>query len=58
MKARKTLAHHMLISAVTEQLIARFSPDPDFLRKRIEALISDGYLKRDDNDRRKYEYCA
>lgn len=58
MKARKTLNHNVLITEVTQQLQARFQPDPEFLRKRIDYLMQEDYIERDSNDRRVYNYKA
>lgn len=58
MKARKTLRHRELIQEVTHQLSQRFTPEPSFLKKRIESLIEREYLERDTNDRALYHYMA
>ena len=58
LKARKTLKHTQLVQLVQEQLMPRFQPEPDFIRKRIELLILDGYLERDEEDRSLYKYVA
>ena len=51
MKARKTLHYAELIAEVTQQLSARFIPQPTQLKKRIESLIEREYLERIDSDR-------
>lgn len=51
MKARRQLSVQELIAEVTQQLQARFSPEPRQIRKRIEVLISQEYLERDEDDR-------
>lgn len=58
MKARKALHHNDLIAEVTRQLSIRFSPTPQFIKKRIESLIEREYLERDSKDRRIYTYMA
>jgi len=58
MKARKSLHHRQLIQEVSHQLSARFSPEPSFLKKRIESLIEREYLERDANDGTLYHYLA
>jgi cullin 1 len=58
MKTRKRLRHNQLVTEVVQQLQARFKPLPMLIKKRIEALIEQEYLKRDDNDRDMYEYLA
>lgn len=58
MKIRKTLKHNQLLAEVTQQLQARFKPNPAHIKKRIEALIEQEYLQRDENDRGSYTYLA
>lgn len=58
MKARKQLKHPQLMMEVISQLRARFTPTPLQIKKRIECLIDNEYLKRDINDRSTYHYLA
>jgi len=58
MKARKILFHNELITEVTKQLQVRFRPDPMLIKQRIESLIEREFLKRDDNNSRRYHYVA
>jgi cullin 3 len=58
MKARKCLHHNDLIAEVTKQLSVRFTPSPQFIKKRIESLIDREYLERAADDRRVYNYVA
>jgi len=58
MKSRKVLEHNQLISEVTQQLRARFLPDPNTIKKRIESLIEREFLERDKTDWRTYKYLA
>lgn len=58
MKTRKTMNHGVLVGEVTQQLRARFNPKPLMIKKRIEALIEQEYLKRDDEIRGVYHYLA
>jgi cullin 3 len=58
MKARKTLSHNPLLEEVTRQVSNRFNPQPAAVKSRIESLIEREYLKRDENDQRKYIYMA
>ena len=58
MKARKTLHHNDLIAEVSRQLSVRFSPSPQFVKKRIESLIEREYLERTQGDHRVYQYVA
>lgn len=39
MKDRKTLGHNELVSEVVRQLMSRFTPTPQTIKKRIEGLI-------------------
>ena len=58
MKARKSLHHNDLIAEVTRQLSVRFTPAPQFIKKRIESLIEREYLERSLDDHRVYNYVA
>ena len=58
MKARKSLHHNDLIAEVTRQLSIRFTPSPQFVKKRIESLIEREYLERKEDDHRVYSYVA
>ena len=58
MKARKTLDHNNLVAEVTQQLSARFHPNPTDIKKQIEKLIEREYLERNPNNRRSYNYLA
>merc|ERR1719210_470007 len=51
MKARRTFTVMELLGEVIQQLQARFQPDPKQIKKRIEVLISQDYLERDEDDR-------
>ncbi|XP_034230690.1 cullin-3 isoform X2 [Thrips palmi] len=58
MKARKRMAHNVLVAEVTEQLKIRFLPSPVIIKKRIEGLIEREYLARTPEDRKVYTYVA
>ena len=58
MKARKTLSHNQLVTEVKTQLSARFTPQVNTIRTRIEHLIEQEYLARDEKDRTVYNYLA
>ncbi|XP_028043215.1 cullin-3-A [Bombyx mandarina] len=58
MKARKKMAHTLLVAEVTEQLRVRFLPSPVVIKKRIEGLIEREYLARTPDDRKVYNYVA
>uniref|UniRef100_A0A915CPN1 Cullin family profile domain-containing protein n=1 Tax=Ditylenchus dipsaci TaxID=166011 RepID=A0A915CPN1_9BILA len=58
MKARKQLVHNDLVTEVTNQLKARFMPDPILIKKRVESLIEREYLERDKVNLKLYIYLA
>ncbi|XP_051158139.1 cullin-3 [Leptopilina boulardi] len=58
MKARKRMAHNILVTEVTQQLRSRFLPSPVIIKKRIEGLIEREYLARTQEDRKIYTYVA
>jgi cullin 3 len=58
MKSRKRLEHNNLVAEVTAQLSARFRPQPQVIKQRIEGLIDREFLDRCDDDRRIYVYKA
>ncbi|KAL5334244.1 Cullin [Aspergillus crustosus] len=58
MKQRKTLVHSNLISEVLSQLAARFVPDVNMVKRRIESLIDREYLERIAEDPPTYGYVA
>jgi len=58
MKARKTMTHNELVAEIIRQLSMRFTPSPQFIKRRVESLIEREYLKRDENDTRVYQYLA
>ncbi|KAK9814178.1 hypothetical protein WJX72_001668 [[Myrmecia] bisecta] len=58
MKSRRTLDHNSIVAQVTQQLSARFLPNPTVIKKRIESLIEREFLERDATDRKLYRYLA
>lgn len=62
MKARKVLSHNELVSETTAQVSRWFAPRITTIKKVIEYLIDQDYIKRsaDENNQalRKYEYVA
>ncbi|KAJ4746042.1 Cullin family protein [Rhynchospora pubera] len=58
MKSRRVLDHNSIVTEVTNQLQARFLPNPVVIKKRIESLIEREFLERDKADRRLYRYMA
>lgn len=58
-RQRKKLAHSQLLTEVLGQLAARFVPDVNMIKKRIESLIDREYLERiPDSDPPAYGYVA
>jgi len=56
MKARKKMKHNVLIQEVLLALQRRFVPTPQRIKGRIEILINQEYLERDENHRGTYNY--
>jgi|MDTE01.2.fsa_nt_gb cullin 3 len=58
MKTRKTMMHNELLAEVVRQVSGRFTPEPAFIKKRIETLLEREYLARDAEDGKCYVYVA
>lgn len=58
MKTRHTLRQNQLLSEVTDQVKRMFSPQPRMVKMRIEALIQQEYLERDEEERTNLHYKA
>lgn len=62
MKARKELAHNELVAEATTQVAKWFKPKISTIKRVIEYLIENEYIRRaqdaDGNSLRKYEYVA
>ena len=56
LKHRCRVKHSHLVKEVTHNLRSRFLATPGFLKKRIECLIEQEYMKRDIHDRATYIY--
>ena len=56
MKARKVLAHTLLVGSIVEQL--RFACSPTDIKARIESLMDREYLERDPDNANAYRYVA
>ena len=44
------MEHNNLVAEVTKQTAARFVPNPNMIKKRIETLIEQEYLERAPDD--------
>jgi hypothetical protein len=58
MKSARTLSHNDLINGVVQQLSRVFTPQPRFIKKRVEDLILREYIKRQDDDATMFDYLA
>lgn len=62
MKARKTMDHQLLISEATTQVQKWFTPKVSTIKKVIESLIDNEYIRRvvdeHNNSTKQYEYLA
>jgi cullin 1 len=58
MKSRNICTLNELIAEASNQLMPFFRPDIKQMKKRIEALMERGFMRRDDADQRKIHYVA
>lgn len=58
MKATKKMNHRDLVQQVVEAVAKHFKPQVDLLKKRIEKLIEEGYMEREEGQRDRYVYVA
>lgn len=58
MKAHRVMEHNKLIVEVTNQLISRFQPNPQDIKRRIESLVDREFLERKPEQRNSYHYIA
>jgi cullin 1 len=58
MKSRNVCTLSELIAEASSQLMPFFRPDPKMMKKRIEALMERGFMRRDDADQRRIHYVA
>ena len=58
-RQRKELMHQQLVAETLAQLAAKFKPDVNMIKKRIEALIEREYLERmEGSAQAAYRYLA
>ena len=58
MKGKKELTYEQLKTATIEAVKRHFVPEVSMIKKRIEGLVEQDYLRRDDEDKNKYFYVA
>lgn len=58
MKSRNICTLNELVAEASNQLMPFFRPDIKQMKKRIEALMERGFMRRDDADQRKIHYVA
>lgn len=58
MKARKQLMYEQLKAETIEAVKKHFVPDVSSIKKRIESLVEQDYLKRDEEETNMYVYVA
>ena len=58
MKGKKELSYEQLKTATIEAVKRHFVPDVAMIKKRIEGLVEQDYLRRDEEDLNKYFYVA
>lgn len=58
MKSNKKMKHSNLVGNAVSQLMTVFSPDVGLVKKRIEHLIEQEFLDRDETERDTYNYRA
>jgi cullin 4 len=58
MKARKKVKHEALVTATIDAVKNHFHPDVIDVKKRIEGLVEEEYMSRDEEDRNLFHYIA
>ncbi|KAI0259323.1 Cullin family-domain-containing protein [Gloeopeniophorella convolvens] len=58
MKARKQLTYEQIKTETIEAVRRHFVPDVASIKQRVDALVEQEYLRRDDNDRNLFYYVA
>lgn len=58
MKARKTVAHKELVNATIDAVKNHFVPDVVDVKKRIDGLVDEEYMRRDEEDHKLFHYIA
>nr|GAT47324.1 predicted protein [Mycena chlorophos] len=58
MKAKKEVMHGALVNAVIDAVKNHFTPDVPAIKVRIEKLIDQEYMRRDESNQQKFIYVA
>lgn len=58
MKARKELPYEQLKTATIDAVKSHFVPDVKTIKQRIDSMVDQDYLKRDEEDKSLYVYVA
>lgn len=58
MKAKKELTYEQLKTATIETVRNHFVPEVTMIKKRIEGLVEQEYLRRDEDDQSRFFYVA
>jgi cullin-4 len=58
MKARKRMPYEQLKTATVGEVRRHFAPDVSLIKKRIELLVEQEYIERDEEDVNVYVYVA
>ena len=58
MKARKQLTYEQIKTETIEAVRRHFVPDVLSIKQRVDGLVEQEYLRRDDNDRNMFFYVA
>ena len=57
-KARKTVEHQELMMATIDAVKAHFKPEVRTMKERVEQLIEQEYMRRDEERENVYVYVA
>lgn len=58
MKSKKELTYEQLKTATIEAVKNHFVPEVAMIKKRIEGLVEQEYLRRDEDDQNRFFYVA
>lgn len=58
MKARKELSYEQLKAATIDAVKSHFVPEVSNIKQRIQGLVEQEYLRRDEDDMNMYIYIA